>query len=176
MCRCFITDKKIILGVSFGWSEKKGLDVFLELSRRLGNEYQIVLVGTNKKIDELLNEHIISIHRTMDQNELVEIYSSADVFVNPTREDNFPTVNIESLACGTPVVTFNTGGSPEIIDFSCGVVIEKDNIDLLINEVKSICDDNKFSKESCIKRAQSFDMYFKFDEYIKLYNESLEGK
>ncbi len=86
------------------------------MSKRLDkNKFQIVLVGTDDSIDKMLPNSIISIHRTRDQNELAEIYSAADLFVNPTREENYPTVNMESIACGTPVLTFRTGGSPEIL-------------------------------------------------------------
>ncbi len=82
-----ITDSQIILlGVAYNWSKKKGLDVFLSLAKRLPKEYVIVLVGTNIKIDEQLPSDVISIHRTNSQEELAEIYSAADLFVNPTRE------------------------------------------------------------------------------------------
>ncbi len=119
----------IILGISFNWEKRKGLDVFIKLASLLNENYQIVLVGTDDDVDKLLPPHILSIHQTSNQKELCEIYSAADVLVNPTREDNFPTVNIESLACGTPVVTFRTGGSAEIIDNCSGVSVEQDDID-----------------------------------------------
>lgn len=102
--------KNILLGVAFGWGERKGLDVFLELAKRLdGAKYQIVLVGTDDSVDKQLPESILSIHRTENQQQLAEIYTAADLFVNPTREENYPTVNMESIACGTPVLTFRTG-------------------------------------------------------------------
>ena len=90
--------------------------MFIELSKRLDERFQNVLVGTNDDIDGQLPANIISIHKTDNQKELAEIYSATDLFVNPTREENYPTVNMESIACGTPVLTFNTGGSPEILD------------------------------------------------------------
>ena len=128
-------EKKILLGVAFGWGERKGLDVFLELAKRLDDSYRIVLVGTDEKVDAQLPGNIVSIHRTNDQQELAEIYAAADLFVNPTREDTYPTVNMESLACGTPVLTFRTGGSPEIPDETCGAVVEKDDLDSLEREM-----------------------------------------
>ena len=115
-----LSNKKVVLGVSFGWNEAKGLDAFVELSKKLPPEYKIVLVGTDDKTDKILPDNIISIHRTENQQELAQIYSAADVFVNPTKEDTYPTVNMESIACGTPVITFKAGGSPEIVDDSCG--------------------------------------------------------
>ena len=108
-----------------------------------------MLVGTDENIDKSLPDAIISIHRTQSQNEFAEIYSAADLFVNPTREENYPTVNMESLACGTPVLTFNTGGSPEIIDKTCGMVVEKDDIDSMYNEIINICENIVFTKDAC---------------------------
>lgn len=164
-----LKDKKIILGVSLGWDEKKGLDVFVELAKRLGDEYKIVLVGTDEKTDQVLPEEIISIHSTDSGEELAEIYSAADLFVNPTREENYPTVNMEALACGTPVLTFNTGGSPEIVGEFCGSIVEKNDIDGLEKEIIRICNETPYSGEACIDRAKNFDVDERFKEYIDLY-------
>lgn len=165
-----LENKYIVLGVAFGWGERKGLDVFCELAKRLdGEKYKIVLVGTNDNIDKLLPENIISIHQTANQTELAEIYTAADILVNPTREENYPTVNMESVACGTPVVTFNTGGSPEILDETCGAVVGKNDIDGMYSEIIRICETQPYSKDDCLKRAESFDKNEKFKEYIKLY-------
>ena len=163
-------NKFLVLGVSFGWGKRKGLDVFVELANRLdGDKYQIVLVGTDEKVDKLLPPNIISIHTTQNQKELAEIYTAADLFVNPTREENYPTVNMEALACGTPVLTFKTGGSPEIIDETCGCVVPCDDIDALESEIRRICETHPYSTEDCLKRAESFDMNLRFKEYVKLY-------
>lgn len=160
----------ILLGVAFGWGERKGLDVFIELSKRIDEKFQIVLVGTDDKVDKLLPKNIISIHRTQNQTELAEIYTAADLFVNPTREENYPTVNMESIACGTPVITFNTGGSPEIIDESCGIVVPKNDIDRLEKEILRIFVDRPFSVENCTKKAKQFNKDDKFKDYMELYN------
>lgn len=165
-------DKYVLLGVCFAWDYKKGLDVFVDLSKRLDEKYQIVLVGTTDSVDKELPSNIISIHRTNNQQDLAEIYSAADLFVNPTREENYPTVNMESLACGTPVLTFRTGGSPEIIDETCGSVVACGDIDSLEQEVMRICETKPYTKEACLQRAKSFDMNDRFQEYINLYNES----
>lgn len=159
----------IILGVSFGWSDKKGLDVFIKLSNILDKKYKIILVGTDENVDEILPKNIISIYRTQNQEELALLYSKADVFLNPTREDNFPTVNMESLACGTPVITFNTGGSPEMLDKDSGRVVECDDIENLVKNIRDICEKRVILKENCRKRALLYDMNDKFLEYIKLY-------
>ena len=161
----------ILLGVSFGWGERKGLDVFLELANRLNPEqYRIVLVGTNDDVDKLLPERIISIHRTHNQQELAMLYSAADLFVNPTREENYPTVNMEALACGTPVLTFCTGGSPEIPDETCGSVVPCGDVDAMESEIIRICREMPFSEKACLERARGFNRNERFAEYVTLYN------
>ena len=162
--------KHIVLGLAMDWNKRKGLDVFIELNKMLGDDYRIVLVGTDDTlVDKLKGSGIMCINRTSSQQELAELYTAADVFANPTREDNFPTVNIEALACGTPVITFDTGGSPEILDDSCGIVIPKEDIEALKQAVISICENKVISSDDCIKRAQNFDKDGKFYEYIRLY-------
>ncbi|PWJ55901.1 MULTISPECIES: glycosyltransferase [unclassified Fibrobacter] len=169
-----LLEKKIILGVAFGWGYRKGLDVFIELSKRLPKEYQIILVGTNPDLDNILPKNILSINRTHNREELADIYSAADVLVNPTREENYPTVNMESIACGTPVITFKTGGSPEIVDEKSGSVVNYNDIDSLEKEIIRICTTNPYTKEKCLSRANSFDMKSRFEEYINLYNDVLK--
>lgn len=170
-----ITAKYIVLGVALGWGKRKGFDVFLELAKRLEQEYQIVLVGTDDNNDKQLPSNIISIHRTHNPQELAEIYSSADVLANPTREENYPTVNMEAIACGTPVVTFKTGGSPEIVDNTCGSVVPCDDIDAFEQEIRRVCSERPFSKDSCLRRAKEhFDMNERFEEYIELYKDILD--
>lgn len=164
--------KTILLGVAFDWGVRKGLDVFIELAKRLGREkYQIVLVGTDEKVDRQLPENIISIHRTQNQAELAEIYTAADLFVNPTREDNYPTVNMEAIACGTPVLTFRTGGSSETIDETCGYVVDCDDIGAMEKTILQCFGIGTNSTTDYCNRANDFDMVKKYEEYIYLYKE-----
>lgn len=116
-----LENKKIILGVASVWDKRKGFEDFLKLSSMIDDDYAIVLVGLDKKQTESCPENIIGIERTGSATELAHIYTMADVFVNLTYEDNYPTVNIEAQACGTPVISYNTGGSVESITHS-GVV------------------------------------------------------
>ncbi len=168
-----IKSKYIILGVAMPWSYRKGLDVFISLSEQLGDDFHIVIVGTDQNIDKQLPQNVTSIHHTNNLTELVKIYSMANLFVNPTREENFPTVNIESLACGTPVVTYQTGGSPEIIDDTCGSVVGCNDFETLKKEIIRICTSSVYTKEACIKRAKLFDSSEKYTEYVNLYKEIL---
>ena len=168
-------DKYIVLGVSFAWGYRKGLDCFVEMAEILGERYQIVLVGTDDEIDKNLPHNIISIHRTQNQKELAEVYSAADVFVMPTREENYPTVNMEAIACGTPVVTFDTGGSPEMLDDKTGIVVEANDIEATKKAIKDICEKKRCNDEEYIVAySKSFDMKKRFAEYIELYANVLE--
>lgn len=168
-------DKFIILGVANFWDGDcgKGLEDFVELSKRLPNNFQIVLVGTNEISDKEIPSNIISIHRTSNQKELVEIYSAADLFVNPTIDDNFPTVNMESIACGTPILTYNTGGSAEIIDNTCGNYVNQKDIDKLEKEIIRIYKNHPYSREACLTRAKKYEMHSKFKEYSFLFKNLL---
>lgn len=168
-------DKYIVLGVSFAWGYRKGLDCFVEMAEKIGERYQIVLVGTDDEIDKNLPQNIISIHRTQNQKELAEIYSAADVFAMPTREENYPTVNMEAIACGTPVVTFDTGGSPEMLDDKTGIVVEANDIEATKKAIKDICERKKCNDEEYIVAySKNFDMKKRFAEYIELYANVLE--
>jgi len=164
-------NKKVVLGVASVWEKNKGIYDFIKLSKLLDDTYKIVLVGLSKEQLSQIPENMIGITRTSDANELAEIYTAADVFVNPTYCDTFPTVNLEAQACGTPVVTYRTGGSPECIDSNTGVVVECGDIDALKNEIIRVCEEKPFTSENCIKRAKLFDKKERFKEYIKLYED-----
>ncbi len=168
-----IGNRHMILAVAYYWDKGKGLDDLIELSKRLPEDYQIVMVGTNDEVDKRLPGNIISIHKTYDQEELIKIYSCADLFVNPTTDENFPTVNMEALACGLPVLTYDTGGCAEIIDERSGSSVPSGDIDALEKEIIRICEEKPYSKEACLKRASCFNKTDKFKEYIQLYKEML---
>lgn len=164
----------MVLGLAYDWKDsRKGLKDFVELANLLPSNYRIVLVGTNDEIDKNLPNNIISIHKTHNQEELAEIYSSADVFVSPTKADNFPTVNIEALACGTPVITYDAGGSKESLNEKCGMSIPINDIDELQKHIIHTCKDRPYKKEDCIRQSKNYDMYDKFNEYVDLYNKIL---
>lgn len=129
-----IENKKIILGISSDWTERKGFNDFIELSSKLTDDYVIVLVGLSKKHMKKLPSNIIPIERTNNQIELADIYNASDVFFNPTYEDNYPTVNLEASACGVPVFTYDSGGS---IESAINGTIVK-NVDDFINKIEII--------------------------------------
>lgn len=162
-------DKFVVLGVANVWETRKGLDVFIKLANDLGDSYQIILVGTSKEIDKILPQNIVSIHKTENQKQLAELYTASDLFVIPTLEDNFPTVNIEALACGTPVLTYDTGGSAEIIEKTCGIAVPKGNYQALKDAICCISKYNPYDSRSCVERASLFRNTDKYNEYLNLY-------
>lgn len=166
-----IKDKFIILGVANVWSERKGLKHFFELSNMLSSDEVIILVGLSEKQKENLPKAIIGITRTNNVTELTEIYSSANVLVNPTLEDNFPTTNLEALACGTPVITFKTGGSIESVDENCGLITKNKDIESLIFSIRTIKEYGKINySKNCIERTKKYyNKVDRFMEYIDLY-------
>lgn len=162
------TECYMLLGVASVWSDRKGLADFVALRSNLSiQKYIIVLVGLNEKQIRRLPQGIIGVSRTNSVKELAEYYSAADVFVNPTWEDNFPTTNLEALACGTPVVTYQTGGSVEAIDERTGKIVPTGNINLLTKSVVQVCEDNDdvINAEQCRKRA--IELYNKNDRYVE---------
>ncbi|WP_349408715.1 glycosyltransferase [Pseudalkalibacillus sp. SCS-8] len=168
-----IENKYLILGVAHVWGERKGFYHFIELSKRLKEDEVIVLVGLNEKQKKELPVNIIGIKRTNDIRELAEIYSAADVFVNLTLEEVMGLTNVEALACGTPVITYNSGGSKECVDKDCGVIIEKGDISKLVSTLKMFKKTGKSRYfEASQKRAN---LYYnkndKFLEYTKLYEQ-----
>lgn len=169
---------KIILGVASIWDRRKGFDAFIQLAKKIDNSDIIILVGLNKKQMKNLPKEIIGIERTENIQELAELYSAADVFINPTWVDNFPTTNIEALACGTPVVTYNTGGSPEAIDQHTGKVVAKGDVAGLWEAVKEILHNGKnIYTVPCRNRAeQLFDGRKRYMDYIELYSQMIDAK
>ena len=168
-----IANKFIILGVASVWDRRKGLKYFIKLSENLKEDEIIILVGVSEKQKKDLPKNIIGITRTNNVNELVEIYTAADVFVNPTLEDNFPTTNLEALACGTPVITFDTGGSGESIDEKCGFIVEKGDDFKLLQKIREVKTKSKITvSKKCIEIAKSkYEKTSNFNKYLRLYND-----
>lgn len=163
-----------LLGVAAVWDARKGLNDFIELRHRLPENYQIKLVGLSNNQIKNLPDGILGISRTTNMEELAQIYSESTVLVNPTYSDNFPTTNIEALACGTPIVTYNTGGSPEAIDDKTGIVVEQGDVSSLIKAIMDISK-NPPLQYDCRTRAKNlFDKDQQFKKYINLYNEVLK--
>lgn len=167
-----------ILGVASQWSKQKGLDDFIIMRKLLPEDkYNIILIGLNDKQIKNLPTGITGIRRTQNTQELAQYYSSATVFINPTYSDNYPTTNLEAMACGTPVITYRTGGSPESICNETGFVVEQGDVSGIITAIQEIEAKGKdFYSDKCRKHAmQYFDKDKCFAKYIQLYNEILNN-
>ncbi len=165
-------NKKVILGVANIWSARKGLDYFNELAKLVSFDIQIVLVGLSISQRDNLSSGIIGILRTESIDDLAALYTIASVFVNPTLEDNFPTTNLEAMACGTPVVTFDTGGSGESVSVKTGVVIPKGDITALLEAVIHIIGKGKNEYAYYCRNhiIQNYNSTVLFDHYVDIYN------
>ncbi len=163
----------LLLGVAGVWEARKGLPYFQQLLDRLGEGYRLMLVGVNEKQKAALSPGVIGIGRTDSVGELASLYGAADMLVNPTLEDNFPTVNLEALACGTPVVTFRTGGSMESVDDATGRIADKGDPEGLAAAVRDVRMRGKpaFSA-ACRERAERlYDQRESYEQYYRLYRE-----
>lgn len=170
-----LQNKISILGVASPWSKRKGLDDFIKLRHLLSDKYTIILVGLTQKQITKLPKGIIGIERTQDVNELVKIYSTVDIFINTTYEDNYPTVNLEAIACGTPVITYNTGGCSESINNNIGCIVEQGNIQKIIEAINIFSQkDRNQLRNSCRNHAiQNFSKELCYNNYIELYENIL---
>lgn len=164
-----------ILGVASVWDKSKGLDGFIELSKMVSSDSQIVLVGVTKEQMKLLPDNIVAVERTNDVGELVNLYSSSDVFVNLTYADTFPTTNLEALACGTPVITYRTGGSPEAVSEDTGLVVTQGDLQGVLNAINEIKRNGKKQYTTkCRERAvRLFRKEDRYNDYIRLYDSIL---
>lgn len=166
----------VILGVASIWDRRKGLEDFIQLSKVIDKNETIVLVGLTKELLKGLPENVIGIERTENISELVALYNIAGVFVNPTWVDNFPTTNMEALACGTPVITYDTGGSVESIDDNTGFVVNKGDIQGLKLAIGIIKQKGKtYYNDHCRQRVELFfNEKERFTDYVELYKSMLE--
>ena len=151
------------------WTDRKGLKDFIKLEKMLDRtKYRIVLVGLMQKQIKELPDTIIGIERTQNIQELVGIYTRANVFFNPTYEDNFPTTNLEAIACGTPIITYNTGGSPEVVTEKTGAVCKVGDLE----NVKSKIVDCISKKIETVN--EQYDYKQMVNCYIKLYRKIMK--
>lgn len=129
--------KKILLSVATVWNDLKGLSDFERLADLLSENYKIILVGgmTNSQEKEL-PESILHIRRTQDVNEMVELYNTADIYLNLTYCDTYPTVNLEAASCGTPVITYAVGGSTESAEMFGGISVRRGDVEAVAHAVR----------------------------------------
>lgn len=167
--------KRIILGVASIWMEEKGWKDFMQLATLLNPEEVIVLVGVKEEQKKGLPPNIVPISRTENLKQLAELYAAAEAFVNPTWQDNYPTVNLEAIACGTPVVTYRTGGSIEVVTPDTGMIVEQGDVNGLMEAVRKIEQKGKvYYQSKCRAYAEAhFKKEDRYADYLKLYEALL---
>lgn len=160
---------KLILCVAYYFDQRKGIDDINWLSNNLPDDVKVVVVGKIKKGTNL-SKKILHIDRTNNFNELIQIYNDCDVFVNPTYEDNYPTVNLEALAFQKPVVTYNTGGSPESMK-GYGVIVDKGDKEGMLHATISLI--HKKTKLKLNYKMNELSIERTVKQYLELYNNLL---
>lgn len=171
-------DKHIFLGVASIWSREKGLADFIKMSELIGQDEVIVLVGIKPEDMKLLPKNVVAIARTENIRQLAELYSAADVFINPTWQDNYPTVNLEAIACGTPVVTYRTGGSIEAITDTTGFIVEQGDVAGLVDAARCIIRRGKEAYRNVCRQyaVANFRKEDRYADYLNLYRQLTEGE
>lgn len=166
-------NKHVLLGVASIWSKEKGLDDFVQMAKLLHEDEIIVLVGIKPEEKKKLPAKIVGIARTENIQQLAALYAAADAFINPTWQDNYPTVNMEAIACGTPVVTYRTGGSVEAVTEETGFVVEQGDVRGLLEAAHRVEQQGKaYYQHRCREYALAhFKKEDRYADYIRLYDE-----
>lgn len=164
-----------ILGVSYSWVTKEKYNDFIKLRKLLPENYTITMVGLTKSEINRLPKGIVGLEKTRDVKELIELYRQSDVLVNPTYEDNYPTISLEAISCGIPVITYNTGGCPEAITDNTGMVVEKGDVEAIAHAIQRLSKtDKNIISLACRQYAlQHFDWRHCYSKYIELYHRLL---
>lgn len=166
-----VESKINILAIANVWEKRKGLDEIIKLSQIIDyDKFNLIVVGISNSQSELFPRNVITIERTKDIHELRKIYNNADLLFNPTKEDNYPTVNLEAQACGTPVITYDIGGTKETL-FSKESKIVKD-FEEFIHMIENF--DFKKNKKDINVDLAFIDKNVKMKEYIDLYDKILD--
>lgn len=164
----------VVLGMANKWMQERNIGV---LKKLLVYNLRIVILGcsaNDKKRLNAISPGIVSVGFVSGRELLAEFYNMANVFVNLTHADTLPTVNMESICCGTPVVTYDVGGSPELVDSKTGIIVKEDDEDGIVHAVLQIqkkpllqCGEvgiAKFNKEVC------------YLQYLNIYNNLYKNK
>ncbi len=166
-------NKIILLSVAAIWYESKGLYDVFNLAKKLNNKYTYVVVGLNEKQKDIAPSNIIAIDKTNSINKLIEIYSSADVFINTSYEETMGMVTIEAIACGTPAIVYNSTAVPEIIDNTCGKIVPAGDIDAIVKNIDIVA---QLDRIEVARKAQAYSKSQQYEKYIKLYESIVSRK
>ncbi|NDW11792.1 glycosyltransferase [Bacteroides sp. 214] len=166
-----LENKFLILGVSSVWDNRKGLEDFKTLAAQLKADERIMLVGLTKKQIKELPFNIIGIERTENLNQLVELYSSADLYISFSMEETFGMTIAESMACGTPALVYNSTACPEVVSEETGFVVEPHDMNAVREAINVLKNSTQDYKQQCRDRVLAhFDKGKQWENYIHLYN------
>ena len=173
-----LNDKFVLLGVATAWSKRKGIFDYYKLNEKLNKDFQIILVGLSQKQIKELPKGIIGIERTESIEELVEYYNMSDIVLNLSYEETFGLTTVEGFACGTPGIVYNATASPELVTPETGIIIEKGDIDGIVEAINQIkLKGKEFYSENCRNRVVTcFNKDDRFKEYIVLFTSLIEDK
>lgn len=171
-----LNGKHILLGVASIWSREKGFDDCIQMADLLHPDEMLVLVGVRPEQQKRLKKNMLGIPRTENIHQLAELYAAADAFINPTWQDNYPTVNLEAIACGTPVVTYRTGGSIEAITDQTGFIVPQGNVKEMLEAARLISQRGKaYYQQPCRTYAlENFRKEDRYQDYLDLYDKLTE--
>lgn len=170
-----IGNKFLMLGVSDKWSERTGDNYFYQLAEELKPDEAIVMIGFQKDQLQDIPKNIIALERTDSVEELAQLYSAADVVLNPSYEQTFGLVTAEAMCCGTPVIVLDATASPELVDDSCGIVVPKGDYEGLKQAIAKI-KENPLRSEDCVERTDLFDKNTNYNMYVELYHQLVKGE
>ena len=164
-----LAGKKAVIAVSTSWDRRKGLPEYFRLAEELGDGYRVLIVGLPEKIIKTLPENVTGISRTDRPEQLAAFYCLAHAYVNASLEENYPTTNLEAISCGTPVITYDTGGSGESAVLY-GAVVPK-------GDVKALAEAVRHADELRPADPEGYDLSRKAmtDRYIELFLKGNNG-
>ena len=162
--------KTILFSAAYPFSDTKGINHVINISKNLDyDKYEYIVAGLDFKQEKLIDTRTKSVGIVRNQDVIRSLYNVADCFINPTLQDTFPTVNLESLSAGTPIITFNSGGSPEVVKEGCGVIVERDNFEELLAAINKTTKKQESTIALCKEEAKKYTEEKMCKEYIKLY-------
>ena len=151
---------------------RKGFDLLLDALKKIEHECILLIVGSTNVLS--LPEKVSSIGFESIRDELTMslFYSAADLFLLPSREDNLPNTMVESLCCGTPVISYSNGGMRDIIKDKKSGLLVPEHTSWAFAEAINVALDSLSNYDNC-KIASDYSKIFaptkQACEYISLY-------